>query len=447
MATAPHSGPSSHTTPAPAGTPTHTTPAPAPASETAPENVEKSEEDYILDCLEGFGTLVVRLVLTKTRTGGQNKVLRGLSWVVKGLEELKCIEEGLLPFVDVMAEIGLLPSPIPKGMQTDPRPPRKTEKPGTKPGKSTKPKKDASVSDGTPKQKDKTKNATPAEKGKGKQTGPADKGKGKQTEPAEKGKGKQTESAEKSKAKKTGPSDKGKAKNTGPAGKGRAKNTGSADKGKAKQTEPVEKGKTKKHGGSGKDTKTMAKGKKPTSAAGGGEKASARSPALPVPRVGVEGTAIVVHGVPSYQLLSDLSTKLLLSPEGTEVKSLRWLLPGAKRVGKKASSLVLYLNTDKVPEDLVVRLSKKKMRTTQYECDRGKPDEDSGESTPKPLNKPEATAGETPEVAEISTQQVEETLVQIEEPTPQPQIPKPQPQIPKPQIPKPQPQIPDCSQQ
>jgi len=431
MATAPNREPLSHTTLAPTGALTRTTSTSAPASGTStrpstdtasgatPEDVERSEEDCILDCLEGFGTLVVRLVLTKSSTGGQNKVLRGLSWVVKGLEEVGCIEEGLLPFVDTITEIGLLPAPISKGMQTDPRPQRKTEGSGTKPSKSTKPKKDAPASDGTPKQKGKTKNVAPADKGKGKQAGPADKGKGKQTE-----------SAEKSKAKRTGPADKGKAKQTGSTGKS-----------KAKQTEPVEKDKAKKHGGSGKDARIMTKGKKPTSAAGAGEKAPARPPAPPVPRVGLEGTAIVVHGVPSYQLLSDLLTKLLLSPEGTEIKSLRWLLPGAKRVGKKASSLVLYLNTDKVPENLVVRLNKKKMRTTQYECDRGKPD-DSGEVTPKPPNRLEAAASETPEVAEISTQQVEETLVQIEEPMLQPQNPKPQPQNPKPQ-----PQNPECSQQ
>ena len=42
-----------------------------------------------------------------------------------------------------------------------------------------------------------------------------------------------------------------------------------------------------------------------------------------------------------------------------------WLLQNSQKVDKKASSLVVYLNTEEV---LVVRLGKTKMRISMYDC-------------------------------------------------------------------------------
>ncbi|KAF8419080.1 hypothetical protein EV426DRAFT_712585 [Tirmania nivea] len=147
--------------------------------------------------------------------------------------------------------------------------------------------------------------------------------------------------------------------------KGKETTLGNKEKTKAKGTAAGDKDRAKKEGGSGKEAKTVLKATSP--------------PAPPAPPVGLEGTAVVVHGIPTYRLISNLLIKLVLLPEGTEITALRWLLPLAKRAGKKASSLVVYLNTEQVPEDLEIRLGKNKMRITLYQHDRAKEERNSGE--------------------------------------------------------------------
>ncbi|KAF8439500.1 hypothetical protein BGX38DRAFT_1144760 [Terfezia claveryi] len=312
--------------------------------------------------MEEYWTEILGLVCNDAtenkHASGQTQVIRGLGWLAGGLTDLGHIKEGALPSFQTFANEGLLPLPISAATQTGTRQLRRGLGPGDK---KTEVKKDTVASSAGKKGESKN----PAASGK----------KGESKNPA--ASGKKGESKTQASSGDTGKGKRKKSVSLGDENKDKKeRGKDRKGKGKAKDEESGSEGQVKKQGGTGKPKKTVGEGKKPAKAAGEREP----SPPLPPrPLVGLEGTAIVIHGVPTYRRLSDLIIKLLLVPKGTEVMSLRWLLPGPQRAGKKASSLVLYLNTEEVPEDLVVRLGKNKMRISLYECDRGKQEDDEQE--------------------------------------------------------------------
>ncbi|RPB21826.1 hypothetical protein L211DRAFT_869647 [Terfezia boudieri ATCC MYA-4762] len=319
-----------------------------------PRTVGLSKKVSFAISMEEYWTKVLGLVVNNvagnTHTPGHTQVIRGLGWLAGGLENLGHIEEGLFPSFQTFANLGLLPLPISAATQTSPPRQRKELVPG---GKKREVKKDT-VASSSGKKGESKKPASSGTKGESKK--PASSGsKGESKKPASSGSkgeskkpassGKKGESKEPATSGDTG---KGKRKKSVSSG---GENKDRKGKGRAKEEESGAEGQVKKQGGKGKGKKPVGKGKKP--AKGGGEREPG-PPLPPRPLVGLEGTAIVIHAVPTYRRLSDLLTKLLFEPKDTEIKSLRWLLPASKRAGKKASSLVLYLNTEEVPEDLVL---------------------------------------------------------------------------------------------
>ncbi|KAF8455010.1 hypothetical protein BGX38DRAFT_1267618 [Terfezia claveryi] len=89
------------------------------------------------------------------------------------------------------------------------------------------------------------------------------------------------------------------------------------------------------------------------------------TPTPPQPAVAVRTRAIVFHAAPTHRKPGEMARWLEEDNKGVKVAGVRWLLQEGRRLGKAASSLVIYLTTPVSPGKL--RMGRKCFRTTSYE--------------------------------------------------------------------------------